>query len=294
MSSTPNTAYLKLKEQANKFFNEDRYLEAITLYLEILEKYPNIKDTGTLMRLSYSYENTRNYEKALIYFKKGNQISSVTIRKTAQSNIKIDLNNISKRLLNYWRNYKERPNFILFEKPKELKEVHLKNCKILPNRNLILNKIPSGTVVCEIGTLSGAYAREIMNRVKPSEFHIFDIDFSSFDYVFFQEFIDSGLVKLHLGDSSTELAKFEDAYFDFIYIDGDHSYEGAKKDAEVAHSKLKLSGIIGFNDYTTWSPLESKPYGVVKVANDIIHNHNYQAIYLGFNPEGYHDLFVKK
>lgn len=38
--------------------------------------------------------------------------------------------------------------------------------------------------------------------------------------------------------------KLEDDYYDFIYIDGNHQYEYAKKDIELYYPKLKEGGIL--------------------------------------------------
>lgn len=40
-----------------------------------------------------------------------------------------------------------------------------------------------------------------------------------------------------------------DNYFDFIYIDADHSYAGLKKDIELWYPKLKSKGIFSGHDY---------------------------------------------
>lgn len=42
---------------------------------------------------------------------------------------------------------------------------------------------------------------------------------------------------------------FEDNSLDFIYIDGDHSYEGAKKDIQLWFPKVKKGGLIAGHDY---------------------------------------------
>ena len=38
---------------------------------------------------------------------------------------------------------------------------------------------------------------------------------------------------------------------DFLFIDGDHSYEGAKKDFDMYSSLVKSGGWVGFHDVTT-------------------------------------------
>ena len=41
---------------------------------------------------------------------------------------------------------------------------------------------------------------------------------------------------------------------DFVYVDGDHSYEGAKKDIELYYPKVKEGGIIGGDDFSIYFP----------------------------------------
>jgi hypothetical protein len=43
--------------------------------------------------------------------------------------------------------------------------------------------------------------------------------------------------------------KFVDGYFDFVYIDGDHSYQGAKSDLLNFFPKVRVGGIIAGHDY---------------------------------------------
>lgn len=57
------------------------------------------------------------------------------------------------------------------------------------------------------------------------------------------------IVVWHFEDSIEVSKKFIDGYFDYIYIDGDHSYEGVKKDIEAWYSKVKKNGILAGHDY---------------------------------------------
>jgi len=50
-------------------------------------------------------------------------------------------------------------------------------------------------------------------------------------------------------DSLEGVKKFPDEYFDFIYIDADHSYESVKQDIEAWYPKCKVGGIFSGHDY---------------------------------------------
>lgn len=41
-------------------------------------------------------------------------------------------------------------------------------------------------------------------------------------------------------------------YYDFIYIDGDHTEKAVYEDAILSWDKLKSGGILAFDDYTWW------------------------------------------
>jgi predicted O-methyltransferase YrrM len=55
-------------------------------------------------------------------------------------------------------------------------------------------------------------------------------------------------IKMYEGKSADLAGKFPNGQFDFIYIDGDHSYEGVKADIKNYLPKLKPGGVIGFHD----------------------------------------------
>ena len=63
-----------------------------------------------------------------------------------------------------------------------------------------------------------------------------------------------------------------DEKLDFIFIDGDHTYEGVKKDYEMYYTLMKKGGIIGFHD------LVDKKFGVYKLWNQIKNNRKQRKI----------------
>jgi len=56
------------------------------------------------------------------------------------------------------------------------------------------------------------------------------------------------------GYSNNEIPKFEDDYFDIIYIDGNHEPEFVLEDAVLSFRKLKKNGILIFDDYGWGGP----------------------------------------
>ncbi len=42
---------------------------------------------------------------------------------------------------------------------------------------------------------------------------------------------------------------FENEYFDFVYIDANHTYNAVKEDIQTWLPKIKINGYIGFHDY---------------------------------------------
>ena len=76
-------------------------------------------------------------------------------------------------------------------------------------------------------------------------------------------------ITLHKDFSYNIVNDFEDASFDFIYIDANHEYEDVKRDIELCLPKLKSDGIIAGHDYH-----ENWP-GVVKSVNELLGEPNH-------------------
>jgi predicted O-methyltransferase YrrM len=56
------------------------------------------------------------------------------------------------------------------------------------------------------------------------------------------------------GYSHNEIPRFEDNFFDIIYIDGNHEPEYVLEDAVLSFRKLKVGGIMIFDDYGWGGP----------------------------------------
>lgn len=142
-------------------------------------------------------------------------------------------------------------------------------------RSVALEMLPKGAVGAEIGVHTGVFSRKILNTASPTRLYLIDPWLHMADEMYSQSFyggdkvdqsvmdnrhdmvcrrfsgqIKDGVVKVIRSDSVSAADTFEDDYLDFVYIDGDHSYDGVKADLESYAPKVKKGGLILLDDYT--------------------------------------------
>jgi hypothetical protein len=192
-----------------------------------------------------------------------------------------------------------------------LRQEHVDGAVLYADRTTALGALPRGGVVAEIGVAAGDFTEAMLARLAPSRFDAFDL-FSVHEAESFmgwspaQRFgglshrtyyerrfaveIAAGKFHLHEGDSSSEMGKQPDAVYDIIYIDGDHTYEGAMRDAEVSARKLKSNGILVFNDYILFDHVMGTPYGIVQVVNEFCANRGWRVLFLALQNNMFCDI----
>ena len=183
----------------------------------------------------------------------------------------------------------KNPDF--FEVAEDITPSLLEGSTLLRNRYDLVRSLPKNALWAEVGTYQGRFARFILDNAQPSHLHLLDITYRFFEHSNFQN--DTNLTK-HEGDSSSLLKSFPEHFFDVVYVDGDHSYEGAAKDLDAAHDRLKPSGWMVCNDYMAWSHLQAQPYGVLRAVNSFINKRRYKVRYLALQREGYFDIALQK
>ncbi len=88
------------------------------------------------------------------------------------------------------------------------------------------------------------------------------------------------------GYSNVEIPKFEDEFFDIIYIDGNHEPEYVLEDAVLSFRKLKKNGIMIFDDYG-WGGPDLTQKGI----DGFLSGYHKRINYLG---EEQSQVFIKK
>jgi len=92
-------------------------------------------------------------------------------------------------------------------------------------------------------------------------------------------------VKVRRGMSVNVLKEYPDNYFDFVYIDANHSYEGVAQDLVMAYKKVKSGGYISFHDYDV-NGLKCNidyKFGVRQAVDDFCKRYGQKIIALGID-----------
>jgi hypothetical protein len=153
--------------------------------------------------------------------------------------------------------------------------------------------------ICEIGVYEGLYANVISSELPLSEIHLIDLWDPDGNDFFYSEFDDDQMngayekvrtrfngnpnIKILKGDSKELFGNFKDGYFDWIYIDGDHSYEGVLSDLKNWFPKVKKGGVISGHDFDPDLGWEiSSKFGVNQAIDDFFKDTD--EIYLTSEP----------
>jgi hypothetical protein len=138
---------------------------------------------------------------------------------------------------------------------------------IFETRELMVNSlISSNSIIGEIGVFKGDFSKFLCN-LHPQKLILIDTfqgvqpsgdqDGNNIQWVNLNDeyikikqwAINQNNITVEKGDSSSILSIYPNEFFAMIYLDGDHSYEGVKKDLEQAIRKVKKSGWIMGHDY---------------------------------------------
>lgn len=117
----------------------------------------------------------------------------------------------------------------------------------------------------EIGVQEGVFSKTLRSEWKGEELYLIDRWKYSEDYKdianvsdekqkeFYlsvvEKFADDRSVHIIRKDSLAAAEQFPDGYFDWIYLDADHSFEGCSRDLEAWYPKIKTGGILAGHDY---------------------------------------------
>ena len=168
-----------------------------------------------------------------------------------------------------------------------LEEKNFSNLRYVLNREVLLTKLPKSGICAEVGVFKGEFAGQILNLMEPRKLHLIDSwigkrwekNYPIVKNTFSTE-IKEGKIIINRGKSTEILSSFDDNYFDFIYIDTDHSYETTKQELEICQQKVKGNGIIAGHDFCCGYWDSYLKYGVEEAVYEFCVKYDWEIIYL--------------
>jgi len=132
--------------------------------------------------------------------------------------------------------------------------------------------MPNQSRGAEIGVYEGDFAARILRDARPNQLHLVDpwehvAELENAQYGGqssgqdemdrryeqvrrrFSKHIGRGQVKIHRSRSSEIADVFEDHYFDWVYIDGNHLFEYVLQDLKLYFPKVRPGGMLMGDDY---------------------------------------------
>ena len=152
--------------------------------------------------------------------------------------------------------------------------------------HLVKDWMPHGGIGIEIGIARAHFSRVCLSLLNPDKLFLVDAwdkgpdtGFIGLrkDWIALQESrrrevyssmrpdVKAGRVEIIQSLSADAAARFPDEYFDWVFVDADHSYEGCHADAVAYLPKLKSGGLMIFHDYNV-----RERYGVKQVVDELI------------------------
>ena len=169
-------------------------------------------------------------------------------------------------------------------------------------RSKLLQFLPRGGEVAEIGVANGDFSHEILTAVAPARLHLIDpwehqdrADYAKdvsnvaeadqegrFNAVLarFCAEIDRQTVRVYRDYSDDAAVFLKDGQLDWIYIDGMHTEEAAYGDLITYQHKVKPDGFIVGHDYTNHVQAQQWNFGVVEAVNRFVRETGYEFVAL--------------
>jgi hypothetical protein len=180
----------------------------------------------------------------------------------------------------------------------------------IPNRDELIKILkPSGKGI-EIGVQQGVFAKHILENCTNLELYLLDCwqnqkdseyhDIANVDNQRQAEFMKNTIsnvsnffhnVKIIKGYSDQCVNFFEDNFFDFIYIDANHSYEAMKNDINKWFPKIKKGGLFAGHDYLDAPNHEFGVFGVKSAVDEFALQNNLK-VYPTQEPHDFKSWFI--
>lgn len=209
---------------------------------------------------------------------------------------------INRILIQHDEKMREHRRAVIREYPKvKLQQKHLAHARLLSDRYDMLDLLPHGGRVCEIGVANGDFSSHILKHCRPIKLHLIDAwkaeRYSRLQAKVEERFlaeIKAGRVELNVGLSTDVLPKYTDHYFDWAYIDTVHDYRITAQELMLCKQKVKPGGIIAGHDYMVGNVVTPVPYGVIRAVQEFCVANDWKYVYLTCENSGYSSFAIQE
>lgn len=190
----------------------------------------------------------------------------------------------------------------------------------LTRREDLLKFMPRGGVGAEIGVAQGDFSAAIMAAAEPSALHLIDpwshleagsdllgsaellagqgkdgtgaapeaVPENSDGHATYSKVVErfaaEPRVHVHRQYSYRIASQFPAGHFDFVYLDGNHTYEFVLRDLEDFAAKLKPGGLLFGHDYFEDAFARKENYGVIDAVSAFVKRSDFRFLMLTWEP----------
>lgn len=275
----------KLINEAYEMFNDKRFAEALDKLSQVenifngqLSNPADIEFAASFYNMKgFNYLGLNDIDNAKASFQKALEINPNSSQACAGLGEVLFLNKYDEQAkIMFEKALKNNPDNLFaakgLEKVKKILEQSVlsdANCVLkVSERNdfgKLFNQLNLLGKGAEIGVQTGGYSQILRNTWNGKELYLIDRWKYNPDYKDIANVSDERQMELYLSvvkkfandhsvhiirkDSVEASKQFPDAYFDWIYLDADLSYEGCTNDLEAWYPKLKEGGVLAGHDY---------------------------------------------
>jgi hypothetical protein len=110
----------------------------------------------------------------------------------------------------------------------------------------------------------------------------------------FKRFLYAPNVRIFRGRSEVAARLFPLRFFDYVYIDADHSFKGTLEDVCLWWEYVRQGGILAGHDYINTDSRNGVEFGVIKAIQKFMKDRKMDSSYLHNTEHGYRSWFLYK
>jgi hypothetical protein len=183
-----------------------------------------------------------------------------------------------------------------------LRELHVRNCRIVLDRREMLRQLGHQAIVAELGVDRGEFSNQLLELVNPRVLHLVDTWNSTRYHSGLMRSVEerfapqtaAGQVVVHRALSTDACERFEDGALDLVYIDTDHSYRGTHRELRAYAPKMRCGGVIAGHDYCVGDWAGDYRYGVIEAVHEFCVEEGWELIFITAEPLEHQSFAIRK